>query len=157
MSAKMNKNIHELVDFERLKKANDTWMKWLKYFGVPQKKYQRFILNIKKSPENFKKDVAVNYRSQFSKDLKTMFYAGEVEEILIKQYHALVLYVLKRMRVAFDRYDEMITDGFLAIRSATWQYRTHKIKASFTTFVHNAIFCKFKGKLHKEKIGRAHV
>jgi DNA-directed RNA polymerase specialized sigma24 family protein len=109
------------------------------------------MYNIFKNPESVKNQLEVKYRSQFTKDCKVMFYAAEVENALIKQYHAMIFNIMKKFRIDQNDFDEYVTDGFMAIRAATWQYRTYKVKASFTTYAHRAIFMRIKGKLCKEK------
>jgi hypothetical protein len=151
MISKMHDDIKKLVDFEKLKKCNDICHKWSTRFGIGKREYMRFMYNIFKNPESVKKQLEVKYRSQFTKDCKVMFYAAEVENVLIKQYHAMIFNIMKKFRIDQNDFDEYVTDGFMAIRAATWQYRTYKVKASFTTYAHRAIFMRIKGKLCKEK------
>jgi len=148
----MRKDIESIVDFERLKKCNTVCYKWCKRFKIKKLHYMRFICSILKDTEQYANKLSAKHRSQFLEDCKTMFYASEVEEILIKQYSSMVYNIMKRMRINYERYDDFITDGFMAIRSAVWQYRTYKVKASFTTYAHRAIFMRLRGKLHKEKL-----
>jgi hypothetical protein len=151
MISKMHDDIKKLVDFEKLKKCNDICHKWSTRFGIGKREYMRFMYNIFKNPESVKNQLEVKYRSQFTKDCKVMFYAAEVENALIKQYHAMIFNIMKKFRIDQNDFDEYVTDGFMAIRAATWQYRTYKVKASFTTYAHRAIFMRIKGKLCKEK------
>jgi hypothetical protein len=151
MISRMHDDIKKLVDFEKLKKCNDICHKWSTRFGIGKREYMRFMYNIFKNPESVKNQLEVKYRSQFTKDCKVMFYAAEVENALIKQYHAMIFNIMKKFRIDQNDFDEYVTDGFMAIRAATWQYRTYKVKASFTTYAHRAIFMRIKGKLCKEK------
>jgi hypothetical protein len=151
MISRMHDDIKKLVDFEKLKKCNDLCHKWSTRFGIGKREYMRFMYNIFKNPESVKNQLEVKYRSQFTKDCKVMFYAAEVENALIKQYHAMIFNIMKKFRIDQNDFDEYVTDGFMAIRAATWQYRTYKVKASFTTYAHRAIFMRIKGKLCKEK------
>jgi DNA-directed RNA polymerase specialized sigma24 family protein len=151
MISRMRDDIKKLVDFEKLKKCNDICHKWSERFGIGKRDYMRFMYNIFKNPESVKNQLEVKYRSQFTKDCKVMFYAAEVENALIKQYHAMIFNIMKKFRIDQNDFDEYVTDGFMAIRAATWQYRTYKVKASFTTYAHRAIFMRIKGKLCKEK------
>jgi hypothetical protein len=150
----MNPNINELVNFEKLKKCNDLCHKWANRLNIPDRKYLKFIYRSYKNPLIHLKNLEIRYRCQFVKDCKIMFYAAEVEEILIKQYHGMVMKIISSMRVASENFEDFITEGYNGIRSAAWQYRTHKIKASFTTFVFKAIFYRIKGKLHKDRLRR---
>jgi DNA-directed RNA polymerase specialized sigma24 family protein len=151
MISRMRDDIKSIVDFEKLKKCNDLCHKWSTRFGIGKREYMRFMYNIFKNPESVKNQLEVKYRSQFTKDCKVMFYAAEVENALIKQYHAMIFNIMKKFRIDQNDFDEYVTDGFMAIRAATWQYRTYKVKASFTTYAHRAIFMRIKGKLCKEK------
>ena len=151
MISRMRDDIKKLVDFEKLKKCNDICHKWAARFNVDKRDYMIFMYGIFKKPESVKNRLEVKYRSQFSKDCKVMFYAAEVEEILIKQYHAMIFNIMKKLRIDQNDFDQYITQGFMAIRAATWQYRTYKIEASFTTYAHRSIFMRIKGQLCKEK------
>jgi len=148
----MRKDIKSIVDFERLKKCNAICYKWCKHFKIKKIHYMRFIYSILKDANQYANKLTKKCRDKFIEDCKIMFYASEVEEILIKQYSAMVYNIMKRMRINYEKYDDFVTDGFMAIRSAVWQYRTYKIKASFTTYAHRAIFMRLRGKLHKEKL-----
>lgn len=151
MISRMHDDIKKLVDFEKLKKCNDICHKWSERFGIGKRDYMRFMYGIFKNPESVKNQLESKYRSQFTKDCKVMFYAAEIEDTLIRQYHAMIFNIMKKFRINQNDFDEYITDGFMAIRAATWQYRTYKVKASFTTYAHRAIFMRIKGKLCKEK------
>ena len=152
--SKMRSNINELVDFEKLKKCNDICFKWSQKFKIKKNHFAKFMWSIFKNPEKIHPKLKQNQKEKFIEDCKTMFYAAEVENILIEQYSAMVYNIMKRMRVSYDNFDEYVTDGFMAVRSAVWQYRTYKIKASFTTYAHKSIFMRIRGKLHKEKLKR---
>lgn len=148
----MQENITELVDFEKLKKSNDICHKWCRRFKVKKMHYVRFMFNIFKNPEEHADKLPPKYKEQFLKDCKNMFYAAEVENILIDQYNAMVFNIMKKMRISYNDYEDYLTDGLLAIRIAVWQYKTYKIKASFTTYAHRSIFMRIRGRLHKEKL-----
>lgn len=149
--SKMRDDIESIVDFEKLKKCNDLCHKWSLRLKIERKKYMKFMYIIFKNPELFKEKIQVNYRSQFSKDCKTMFYAAEIENVLLQQYHAMIFNIMKKFRIDPNNFDEYITEGFMAVRASVWQYRTYKIKASFTTYAHRSIFMRIKGKLCKDK------
>jgi len=150
--SRMRKNIKELVDFEKLKKSNDLCFKWSKRMKISRRDYMKFILSIYKNPESIIEKIKPRYLTEYKKDIQNMFYAQQIENLLAEQYHAMIFNIMHKMRIDFEKFDEFVTDGFLAIRSATWQYRTYKIKASFTTFVHKAIFMRIKGQLNKNKL-----
>ena len=169
--SKMRSDINEIVDFEKLKKCNDICFKWSKKFKVKKMYYAKFMWKVFKNPKSFLDRLKPQFHAQFLKDCKNMFYAAEVEEILINQYSAMVVNIMKRMRIQYNNFEDYLNDGYMAIRSAVWQYRTYKIKASFTTYAHRSVFMRIRGILHKQKlkrldgrakvsylkIGRAHV
>lgn len=148
----MRKDIESLVDFEKLKKCNAICYKWCGRFKVKKLHYMRFMYSIFKNPEQHVDKLPNKHKKQFIEDCKTMFYAAEIEDILIKQYNPMIFNIMKRMRINCDKYDDYVTDGMMAIRSAVWQYRTYKIKASFTTYAYRAIFMRLRGILHKESL-----
>jgi hypothetical protein len=152
MISKMRNNINELVDFQKLKTANDLGYKWSRYFNIKKRDYMKFIQILRRDSSHYKSITEKNFRSQLSKDLKVMFYAAEIENILLEQYSAMIFNIMRKFNLTIDQYDQYVTDGYLAIRSATWQYRTYKIEAKFTTFVHKAIFMRIRGKMHKERL-----
>ena len=150
VAVRMKGNIKELVDFEKLKKCNDKCFYWAKKLRIERRYFMRFALQIYKDKNSVLGKLNPKYHAKYLEDCKTMFYAAEVEDLLLDQYHAMIFNIMKKMRVNPFKKEYYVTDGFLAIRAATWQYRTYKVKASFTTFVHKAIFLRIKGQLHKE-------
>lgn len=148
----MRKDINDIVDFEKLKKCNDMCYKWSRHFKITKLYYMRFVGSVHRKPEEYAIKLTKKYRIKFLEDCKIMFYAAEIEEILIKQYSAMVYSIMKRMHMDYDKCEDYVTDGFMAIHYATWQYRTHKVKATFTTFVHKAIFMRLIARQHKEKV-----
>ena len=150
VAVRMKSNISELVDFEKLKKCNDRCFYWSKRLRIERRDYMKFILKIHKDNKSILEKLKSKYHQQYLEDCKTMFYASQVEDLLLEQYHAMIFSIMKKMRVDPFKKEYYLTDGFLAIRSATWQYRTYKVKASFSTFVHKAIFLRIKGQLHRE-------
>jgi len=149
MLLKKNLNISSLVDFERLRKSNDLCQKWAKRFKIKKNFYVGFITKLHKDPNSFLSKVSSRYKNQYIKDCNAMFYAAEVEELLLEQFAPMIIYVFKRLRVSYDLHDELTTWGYLAIRSAVWQFRSHESNASFQTFVFNSIYMRIKGVLHK--------
>jgi hypothetical protein len=146
------KDIKSVVDFEKLKKCNDLCYSWCKRFKINKLYYIRFVHGIYKNPEEYACKLTGKQKIKFLEDCKTMFYAAEVEEILIKQYSTMVYSIMKKLHLDYDKCEDYVTDGFMAIRYATWQYKTYKIKASFTTFVHKSMFMRLAGRIHKEKV-----
>ena len=122
--SRMRKNIKELVDFEKLKKSNDLCFKWSKRMKISRRDYMKFILSIYKNPESIIEKIKPRYLTEYKKDIQNMFYAQQIENLLAEQYHAMIFNIMHKMRIDFEKFDEFVTDGFLAIRSATWQYRT---------------------------------
>jgi hypothetical protein len=143
-------NIKELVDFERLKHANGLMFKWGQRFNISKRMYATFMALVKKRPEHYKKLLPVQFRSQFSKDCKIMFYAAEVESILVEQYTYMVLGIIRKLGIyKSDEIGHFFTEGCIAVKHSAWQYRNYHIKASFNTFVHRSIFMRIKGKIDK--------
>ena len=134
----------KFVDFDKLKKCNAMCMKWSKRFKVKRNKHVSLMMSIMKDVQGYTKKLPVQFRSQFVKDCKIMFYASEIENFLITQFHPMVLCVLKRMRLKIDDSEHYETDGLLAIRMATWGYLAHATNASFTTYVYNSIFNRIR-------------
>jgi len=155
MISMMIENIEKHVDFERLKYCNGICQKWGQRFKTKKNEYMRTLIYIHKNPEKYKSILEQKYRSQFSKDVKHMFYAAEIEEILIKQYHAMIFKVFKVLRIPNELYETMEIDGMIAIRSAIWNYRHHESKASFSTFCYNSILMRISGGYGKIKQKRA--
>jgi len=147
----MRKDINLLVNFEHLKKCNDICFKWSKHFKIKKSNYAQFMWKTFRNPEIICQKLNSKHKSKFMKDCKTMFYAAEVEEILIKQYSPMIINIMKRLHINYEKFEDYLSYGYMAIRSAVWQYRTYKIKASFTTYAHRAIFMRIRGILHREK------
>lgn len=144
-------NITEIVDFERLRRSNDICWKWAQRFGATQHDFIRFAVRMRNDLEGLKKRLEVRFRCQFVKDCKVMFYAVEVEEILVNQYTAMIFSILRRLKVPSNEHEELITEGLVAIRNATWHFRNVKgAKASFTTFCFNSIMLRIRGLRLKE-------
>ena len=150
----MKPDIEKIVDFEKLKRCNDLCFKWSKYFKIKKSHLGRFAIKLSLNPQAFAEKVSKRYKSKFIADCKFMFYASEVENILVEQYSAMVFNIMRRLKIPHHRYEEYVTDGYLAIRSSVWQYRNYKVKASFTTYVHKSIFMRLRGILHKQKLKR---
>jgi hypothetical protein len=91
-------------------------------------------------------------RSAFSKDFKTMFYASEVQDILVTQYSQMVHKVLNYIYIkpGTENYDGMYNEGLLSIVYSTWSFRNVKAKCSFSTFCYNTLFMRLRGIKFKE-------
>lgn len=148
---KMKSNINELVDFEKLRESNSILHKWTQRLNISKRDYMKTVHQMFKNPKAFKTKFEVRFRSQFTKDCAVMFYASTVENTLCEQYSAMVANIIRgRFKIRDDDFFENhFNDGLMAIRAATWQFRKHKSKASFNTFVHHAIFMRIKGTLCK--------
>jgi hypothetical protein len=139
-------NINQIVDFVRLRRCNDLCWKWAQRLGVKQHDYIRFAVRMRNDLEGLKNQLEVRYRCQFVKDCKVMFYAMEVEEILVKQYTAMIFSIYRRLRIPQNEHEELITEGLVAIRNAVWHFRNISgAKASFTTFCYNSIMLRIRG------------
>lgn len=140
----------KLVDFDKLKKCNAICMKWSKRFKVKRAKHVRLMMAIMKDVQGYTKKLPVQFRSQFVKDCKVMFYANEIEGLMISQFHPMVLCVIKRMHLKIDESEHYESDGLLAIRMATWGYLSHETNASFATYVYNSIFNRIRAVRYKD-------
>jgi DNA-directed RNA polymerase specialized sigma subunit len=144
-------NVAGSIDFPRLRRSNDLAWKWFSRADMHKNKYVKWIMELKKNPEQFKKSLPPSMRSAFAKDLKEMFYAAEIENDLITQYVPMIKHVLNKI-VYRDIYrDELQSIGMIAIRNAIWQYRNVGIKASFKTYCFNSVFMRMTGEVSKIK------
>lgn len=153
----MQENIESIVDFERLKKANGLCYKWAQRKKVSKNTYIKFCVKLMTQFEERRKVFPQGYWSQLAKDRKVMFYAAEVEDILVRQYHAMIFRIFHILKIPAELQPDLETEGMLAIRSAVWHFRNHKGNASFTTFCYNAIFMRvrgFYGKMRKKMAKR---
>lgn len=150
--AMMKDNFKSLVDVEKLRKSNDICKKWADRFHVEKNDYISFIINLKKNPEPFKNQLEVRFRSQFVKDLKSMFYAFEVENTIIEQFYYTIPHIMKKIKPDDQIKDELFSVGLIALRSAVLNYRSHKSKASLCTFCYNGVFQKMLGTIHKNRL-----
>ena len=140
----------KIVDFDKLKKCNAICMKWSKRFNIKRKEHVYFMINLMKDIESYTSKLPVKFRSQFVKDCKIMFYAAEIEHVLLKQFHPMVLSVMRKMHLKIDEFDHYETDGLMAIRMAAWGYLYHKTNASFVTYIYNSIFGKIRACRYKQ-------
>jgi len=143
--ADMKKDINNYVDFKRLKRSNDLCWKWAQRFGVNSHGYTSFAVCLRDRFQEHKDKLEVRYRCQFVKDFKIMFYAAESEEFMIKQYSAMILSILKKYKIPHNEHEDCLTEGMIAIRNATWNFRNIGVKASFTTYCYNSIMFRIRG------------
>lgn len=147
----MKKDFKYLVDFKKLRKCNDVCKKWADRFGIGKNDYINFIINLKKNPYVFKDQLEVRFRCQFVKDIKYMFYAFDIENLVVEQFYHSVSSILTNLKISGNQRDELFSVGLYAIRSAVLNFRNHKSNASLFTFVYNGIYQKITGAIIKEK------
>ena len=147
----MQDNIEAIVDFERLKKANGICLKWADRLKVSKNSYIKFCVKLMTNFKERRTLFPPSYWAQLAKDRKVMFYAAEVEDVLVRQYHAMIFRIFKVLRIPPEVQPDLETEGMMAIRSAVWHFRNHKGNATFTTFCYNAIFMRVRGFYGKMK------
>jgi hypothetical protein len=152
MAMMTKKELEKVVDFARLKKANGLLLKWAVRFDICKNKFVRWVSSLNANAEEHKNKLPINMRSAFVKDCKVMFYASEIQSILVEQYSQMVHQTLSKIRIPQDtnQYDEFYNEGLLAIVYASWSFRQTKSKCSFTTFVFNTINMRLKGNKFKD-------
>lgn len=141
----MQNNIEQIVDFRKLRESNSLGKKWADRFGVSVNFYLVHMIDVKNNYEKYKNQLEQKYRSQFSKDYKKMWYALEVEDVLIRQYEPCIHKLAIKFCKDDSKMDEYISLGMRTVRQSVWQFRTHKSKASFFTFVYNGLFQRLRG------------
>lgn len=137
----------KVIDFKKLKKANDLLFKWAQRFGISKNKFVRWAIALPKNYDEHKKLLPIPLRSAFSKEKNVMFYAGQVQSILVDQYSQMIHKILKYINISKcnEQYEDMYGEGLIAIMYATWSYRNVGNKCSFTTFCYNTLFMRLKG------------
>lgn len=148
----MKSNFKSLVDFKKLRKCNDVCKKWADRSNIGKNDYINFIINLRKNPHFYKDQLEVRFRCQFVKDVKYMFYAFDIENIVVEQFYHSVSSILTNLRITGNQRDELFSVGLYAIRSAVLNFRNHKSNASLFTFVYNGIYQKITGNIFKEKL-----
>ena len=141
----------KVVDFTRLKKSNDLLLKWGNRLGICKNRFVRWAIGAMKNPDEQKKLLPVPMRSAFAKDCKSMFYAAEVQDILVEQYEQMIHKILKYIYITQDQdiYEDFYNEGMIAIMYATWSFRNVKNKCVFTTFCYNTLFMRLRGMKNK--------
>ena len=61
MISKMRNNINELVDFQKLKTANDLGYKWSRYFNIKKRDYMKFIQILRRDSSHYKSITEKNF------------------------------------------------------------------------------------------------
>ncbi len=136
------------VNFDCLRNSNCLGHKWAKHFDVSGNRHMSFIIDLKKHPHIYLNRLESLERGEILEDMKEMYYASEVEDFLVSQFYFSILSVLKRFKINKNRYDEFLSQGMLAIRSAVWTYRQNSIK--FSNYVYNGIYQRVLGILSRE-------
>jgi hypothetical protein len=142
----------KVIDFKKLKKANSLLFKWAQRFGISKNKFVRWAIALPKNYDEHKKLLPIPLRSAFSKEKNVMFYAGQVQSILVDQYSQMIHKILKYINISKcnEKYEDMYSEGLIAIMYATWSYRNVGNKCSFTTFCYNTLFMRLRGIKFKE-------
>lgn len=144
MEVRMPEAHQQPVDFKLLQKGNGLLAKWSERLGAKKKEFLRFCFSLQTRLQEHKSSLPKNLVGQFCKDMKVMSYAQQVEEELIKQYTPMVHSIVRKLPIHPEQYDDLITEGLMAVRSAVWYYRQHQKNANFTTFCHCSITKRIK-------------
>lgn len=145
-------DFYKTINIEKLRKSNDLGKKWADRFNISKNEYMKFIIAIKKDKSKYFDILENRFKSQFSKDYKSMFYAAEIEGLVIEQFYHTVQHCLNKLQIKDTNREDFHSIGLTSLRSAVWTYRTHKLKASFFTYCFNGIFHRILGvktKLYK--------
>lgn len=149
MGRRMISNIEAFVDFDKLRSSNNLGHKWSKKFQIHSTRYMRFIIDCKNNPETYLALLSVDAdKKEFLHDLENMFYALEVENLLVEQFHNAIISILKRLGVDSRHYEDYISHGLLAIRSSVWMYRLTTTK--FSSFAYNGIYNRILGLISRK-------
>lgn len=138
-------NIEDYVDFDRLRKSNQLGYDWSKVFNVHKTRYMNFIQQIKEDPYRYINKLNKDLQAKLKSDLENMFYASEIENLLINQFYNAIFSVFKKLKMRPETYDDFITYGLLALRSSVWMYRLQDTQ--FKTFAYNGIYNRVLGML----------
>ena len=141
-----------LYSLEKLRAANDLLYKWGSHFKFPTNNFMAKSIGIYKNKSKYSKRLSKNKRKVFLEDFKTMFYAFEAENEIIKQYYYIILHIIKKLRVDLSLHEYYIEVGLHTLRQSIWTYRSHASNVKFITYCFNGITLRLKGegsKLHK--------
>lgn len=138
------------VDFDKLIAANLICQKWADHFKTKANGYHVFIADLRRNPSAYLAQLHGQDRHSLELDLKTMFYAAEIENGLIIQYRPSIFYVCRRYRIKGAKIRQDLFDlGLLSLRYSIWRYR--KYDCSFKTFAIRGLLTGFKGYLSDRK------
>ena len=142
----IKKDISQYVDFEKLRKSNDLVKKWLTRLKAKQNQFMVTVQDMRKNPKKYMDKLEQKYKSSFAKDQKTMYYAAEVENILLEQYYPMVISILKKLKISDYYFDDCLMHGLISVRNSVWQFKSHKFKASFFTFCYKGAYMRIFGR-----------
>lgn len=138
------------VDFDKLIACNLVCQKWADHFKTKANSYHVFIADLRRNPSAYLSRLSGKDRLSLESDLKTMFYAAEIENNLIIQYRPSIFYVCRRYRIKGAKVRQDLFDlGLLSLRYSIWRYR--KYDCSFKTFAIRGLLTGFKGYLSDKK------
>ena len=133
------------VCFENLKAANSLLSYWAKYFKITQHKQLQFFIDMMKNKEKYIEKLPENKKKKFKKDFATMFYAYDVENVLLNQFIHVVPNVIKRLKISQNHVEDYRSEGLLAIRRAIWSYKQHEMNTSFMTYCYKGVLLRLSG------------
>lgn len=147
----------EKVNEDKLRISNDLGKKWRERFRVSKNDHMKFMINMMKDKSKYLKKLEQRFRSQFVKDYPKMFYAYEVENIIIEQYYNCVSHCMTKLNIAEHLREDFHAIGLTSLRSGVWNFRTHKVKASLFTYCFNGVFNRILGlrTKHAKALNRA--
>jgi hypothetical protein len=135
----------EKVDEKKLRVSNDLGKKWAERFGIKKNNHLKFMIALMKNKKKYLDSLDSRYKSQFSKDYSKMFYAYEIENIVVEQYYHCVAHCLAKLNIPEHLRDDFQAIGLMGLRSAIWNFRTHKANATLFTYCFNGVFNRILG------------
>ncbi len=141
-----------LYSLEKLRQANDLLYKWSLHFKFQKNNFLASAIGLYKNKSKFSRRLSKNKRQLFIQDCKTMFYALEVENEIIKQYYYLIIHIMKKLSVDADLDEYYKEIGLHTLRQSIWSYRSHESNVKFITYCFNGVSLRLKGersKLHQ--------
>ena len=135
----------EKVDQKKLRVSNDLGKKWAERLGIKKNSHLKFMIDLMKNKKKYLDLLDSRYKSQFSKDYSKMFYAYEIENIVVEQYYHCVAHCLAKLNIPEHLRDDFQAIGLMGLRSAVWNFRTHKTNATLFTYCFNGVFNRILG------------
>ena len=135
----------EKVDQKKLRVSNDLGKKWAERLGIKKNRHLKFMIDLMKNKKKYLDLLDSRYKSQFSKDYSKMFYAYEIENIVVEQYYHCVAHCLAKLNIPEHLRDDFQAIGLMGLRSAVWNFRTHKTNATLFTYCFNGVFNRILG------------